>query len=83
MSGCRNEERSKGSVYVKKRKDHTGGIKSSVWLEVSARKAGIPYLEYACMPLGELSDFLDFYAVSEGNGKLTEIRDEQYIPGVR
>lgn len=54
-----------------------------MWLEVAARKAGIPYLEYACMPLGELSDFLDFYAVSEGNGKLTEIRDEQYIPGVR
>ena len=83
MPGCRNEERSKSGVFVKKRKDRTGGIKSSVWLEVAARKAGIPYLEYACMPLGELSDFLDFYAVSEGNGKLTEIRDEQYIPGVR
>ena len=54
-----------------------------MWLDVSARKAGIPYLEYACMPLGELSDFIDFYAASEGAVKLSRKFEGSYIPEVR
>lgn len=59
------------------------GVKSLVWLDVSARKAGIPYLEYNCMPVGELSDFIDFYAASEGAVKLSRRFDGGFIPEVR
>ena len=52
-------------------------------MEVFARKSGIPYLEYACMPIGELSDFADFYGASEGAFEIREKIDEQYIPEVR
>ena len=58
-------------------------MKSLVWLDVPARKAGIPYLEYACTPLGELSDFIDFYAASEGTVKLSRKFEGSYIPEVR
>ena len=58
-------------------------MKSLVWLDVSARKAGIPVLEYMCMPLGELSDFIDFYAASEGTVRLLSAKSMNYIPEVR
>jgi len=51
-----------------------------VRLEVIARKAGIPYLEYASMPIGELSDFIDFYAESEGGCKIVSRIDTEFIP---
>lgn len=54
-----------------------------MWLDVASRKAGIPYLEYNCMPVGELSDFIDFYAASEGAVKLSRRFDGSYIPEVR
>lgn len=53
-----------------------------MWLEVSARKSGIPYLEYSCMPVGELSDFIDFYAASEGLVSIREKTNNNYIPEV-
>ena len=55
-------------------------MKSLVRLEVIARKAGIPYLEYASMPVGELSDFIDFYAESEGGCKIVSRIDTEFIP---
>lgn len=61
-------------------------MKSLVWLDVSARKAGIPVLEYMCMPLGELSDFIDFYAASEGAVQVLPAQKKKnmnYIPEVR
>lgn len=54
-----------------------------MWLDVCARKSGIPYLEYNCMPIGELSDFLDFYAASEGAASIRRKTDYDYIPEVR
>lgn len=58
-------------------------MNSSVRIDVMARKAGLPYLEYNCMPIGELSDFLDFYAESEGGCYTVEARSHEYIPEVR
>lgn len=61
-------------------------MKSLAWLDVSARKAGIPVLEYTCMPLGELSDFIDFYAASEGAVQVLPAQKKKnmnYIPEVR
>lgn len=43
-------------------------------------------LEYMCMPLGELSDFIDFYAASEGTVQVLPARkgkNTNYIPEVR
>lgn len=54
-----------------------------MWLDVSARRAGIPYLEYACMPIGELSDFIDFYAASEGAVEISKKNEWNYIPEVK
>ena len=54
-----------------------------MWLDGCARKSGIPYLEYNCMPIGELSDFLDFYAASEGVASIRRKTDYDYIPEVR
>lgn len=80
MYQWRGEEKSKGRAG-KKHKSHVS-VKSLTWLEVSARKAGIPYLEYASMPIGELSDFVDFFSASEGCVELREVFDDQYIPEV-
>ena len=52
-------------------------------MDAMARRSGIPYLEYACMPLGELSDLLDFYAEAEGGCYTVSVSDQQYIPEVR
>ena len=32
------------------------------------------------MPIGELSDFIDFYAASEGLVELKEKKDEKFFP---
>lgn len=52
-------------------------------LDVLARKANIPYLEYNCMPIGELSDFIDLFAESEGHGYTVNKLQKEYIPEVR
>lgn len=45
---------------------------------------GIPYREYSCMTIGELSDLYDFWMDSEGLVILQEIEeDTSYIPEVR
>lgn len=45
---------------------------------------GIPFLEYNCMPIAELSDLADFYAASEGLVELREKKEEEFFPeGVR
>lgn len=53
-----------------------------MWLDVAARRANIPYLEYVSMPIGELSDFADFWAASEGAVKLIDRSDKEFIPEV-
>nr|DAU86932.1 MAG TPA: hypothetical protein [Caudoviricetes sp.] len=35
------------------------------------------------MPIGELSDFIDFYAESEGGCYTVRKTDQEYIPEVR
>lgn len=35
------------------------------------------------MPIGELSDFIDFYSESEGNGYTVRKIDQEFIPEVR
>ena len=57
-------------------------MKSLVRLDVCARKAGIPFCEYNCMPIGELSDFIDLYAESDGAGYTVEKINQEYIPEV-
>lgn len=42
---------------------------------------GIPFLEYNCMPVAELSDLIDFYMASEGLVTLSENKDEGFFPG--
>ena len=44
---------------------------------------GIPYLEYACMPIGELSDLYDFFCAQEGHIELVDKRDTEFIPEAR
>lgn len=58
-------------------------MKSLVRLDVCARKAGIPYLEYSCMPIGELSDFIDFFSESEGGCYTVNKVDQEFIPEVK
>lgn len=45
----------------------------------------IPYLEYNCMPIAELSDLADLYAASEGNVTVSENEEHEgsYIPDLR
>ena len=40
----------------------------------------IPYLEYNCMPIGELSDLIDFYMATEGAVELKDRCNNEYIP---
>ena len=49
------------------------------------RKMNIPYLEYTCMPIAELSDLADLYAASEGNVTVREIEEYEgsNIPDLR
>ena len=49
------------------------------------RKMNIPYLEYTCMAIAELSDLADLYAASEGNVTVREIEEYEgsYIPDLR
>ena len=67
---------------MKKRRKRAG-VNSLVRLDVAARKAGIPFLEYNCMPVGELSDFLDFFAESEGGCYTVKTQNQDYILDVR
>lgn len=45
----------------------------------------IPYLEYNCMPIAELSDLADLYAASEGNVTVKEIGEStgEFVPDLR
>lgn len=45
----------------------------------------IPYLEYVCMPVAELSDLVDLYAASEGKVAVKEIEETSgnYLPDLR
>lgn len=45
----------------------------------------IPFLEYNCMPIAELSDLADLYAASEGNVTVNEVEEYNgsYIPDLR
>lgn len=44
---------------------------------------GIPYREYGCMPLGELSDLYDFFMAQEGVCELRSKALDGHIPDVR
>lgn len=67
---------------IKKCRSHSR-INSPEWLNSCGRKMGIPYLEYACMPIGELSDLYDFFCAQEGHIELVDKRDTEFIPEVR
>lgn len=65
---------------IKKCKSHSR-VNSPEWLNVAGRRMGIPYREYSCMPVGELSDLYDFWLAQEGLVDLIDRRDTQYFPG--
>lgn len=53
------------------------------WLDICGRKMGIPYREYSCMPIGQLSDLYDFFLATEGIVDLYEKTDFEYFPDAR
>ena len=56
-------------------------VDTSAWLDLYARKIGIPVCEYRCMPIGELEDLIDLYLASEGLQDVGRVyNSEQYIP---
>lgn len=56
-------------------------MKTSAWLDLYARKIGIPVNEYMCMPLGQLEDLVDLYRASEGLIQIGKAYNSgQYIP---
>lgn len=46
------------------------------------RRLNIPYDEYNVMPLGELSDLIAVFQISEGIAKEVT-KEEMYIPSLR
>lgn len=53
-----------------------------MWLDFWARKMNIPYLEYACMPIGEVYDLISVFQISEGIAEEVE-QETLYIPNLR
>lgn len=57
---------------------------SLVWLDFWGRRLGIPYREYACMPLGMLMDLISVFLISEGIAHEKESGFmESYVPDWR
>lgn len=50
-------------------------------MELWGRKLGIPYREFASMPIGELHDLMSAQQVI--NGSATEVKRDLYVPCLR
>lgn len=51
-----------------------------IFLELWSRQIGIPYDEYAVMPIGEIHDMIAGYQIINGTAKEVE---EKFIPSLR
>lgn len=83
---CKPGEQKEGRGESSRKKSKSRSrVNSLGWLDMWGRKMNIPYLEYTCMPIAELSDLADLYAASEGNVIVREIEEYEgsYIPDLR